>query len=83
MEYVLICQSLFVRINRSDELSVWRIKRSQLYMELLWNNPSIRNCHLALHWNPYGTPGGSVVLFLLNIREVFKIALEMMNPPSP
>ena len=22
MEYVLICQSLFVRINRSDELSV-------------------------------------------------------------
>ena len=31
MEYILIRQSLFVRINRSDELSVWRIKRSQLY----------------------------------------------------
>ena len=30
MEYVLIRQSLFVWINRSDELSVWRIKRSQL-----------------------------------------------------
>ena len=30
MEYVLIRQSLFVRINRSDELSMWRIKRSQL-----------------------------------------------------
>ena len=30
MEYVLIRQSLFVRINHSDELSVWRIKRSQL-----------------------------------------------------
>ena len=31
MEYVSIRQSLFVQINRSDELSVWRIKRSQLY----------------------------------------------------
>ena len=31
MEYILICQSLFVRINCGDELSVWRIKRSQLY----------------------------------------------------
>ena len=31
MGYVLICQSLFVWINRGDELSVWRIKRSQLY----------------------------------------------------
>ena len=30
MEYILIRQSLFVRINHSDELSVWRIKRSQL-----------------------------------------------------
>ena len=30
MEYVLIHQSLFVRINRSDQLSVWRIKRCQL-----------------------------------------------------
>ena len=30
MEYVLIRHSLFVRINRNDELSVWRIKRSQL-----------------------------------------------------
>ena len=30
MEYILICQSLFVRINCSDELSVWQIKRSQL-----------------------------------------------------
>ena len=32
MSYVLIHQSLFVWINRSDELSVWRIKRSQLYL---------------------------------------------------
>ena len=31
MEYVLIHQSLFARINQCDELSVWRIKRSQLY----------------------------------------------------
>ena len=31
MEYILIHQSLFVRTNCSDELSVWRIKRSQLY----------------------------------------------------
>ena len=31
MEYVIIRQRLFVRINRGDELSVWRIKRSQLY----------------------------------------------------
>ena len=31
MEYVLIHQSLFVQINHSNELSVWRIKRSQLY----------------------------------------------------
>ena len=30
MEFVLILQSLFVRISRRDELSVWRIKRSQL-----------------------------------------------------
>ena len=30
MEYVLICQSLFVQINHSDELSMWQIKRSQL-----------------------------------------------------
>ena len=30
MKYVLIRQSLFVRINCSDELSVWRIKRSEL-----------------------------------------------------
>ena len=38
MEYVLIRQSLFVRINRSDELSVWRIKCSQLYTALPgWN----------------------------------------------
>ena len=35
MEYVLIYQSLFVRINRSDELSMWRIKRSQLYSTCL------------------------------------------------
>ena len=32
MDYVLICQSLFVQINHSDELSVWRIKHSQLYV---------------------------------------------------
>ena len=32
MEYILIRQSLFIRINHSDELNVWRIKRSQLYM---------------------------------------------------
>ena len=31
MEYVLIRQSLLVRINCSNELSVWRIKCSQLY----------------------------------------------------
>ena len=31
MAYILIHQSLFVHINRSDELSVWQIKRSQLY----------------------------------------------------
>ena len=31
MEYVLIRQRLFVWINRSDKLSVWRINRSQLY----------------------------------------------------
>ena len=31
MEYVLIRQSLFVRINHSDELSMCQIKRSQLY----------------------------------------------------
>ena len=40
MEYVLICQSLFVQINRSDELSVWRIKCSQLcnkYIHLHFN----------------------------------------------
>ena len=30
MEGVLICQRLFVWINRSAELSVWRIERSQL-----------------------------------------------------
>ena len=34
MAYVLIRQSLFVRINHRDELSVWRIKRSQLYLSL-------------------------------------------------
>ena len=32
MEYVLISQSQFVQINRSDKLSVWRIKCSQLYI---------------------------------------------------
>ena len=32
MEYILIRQSLFVWINHGDELSVWRIKRSQLYI---------------------------------------------------
>ena len=31
MEYVLIRQNLFVQNNRSDELSMWRIKHSQLY----------------------------------------------------
>ena len=31
MEHILIRQSLFVRINHGDELSVWRIKHSQLY----------------------------------------------------
>ena len=31
MEYILIRQSLFVRINSSDELSVWWNKHSQLY----------------------------------------------------
>ena len=31
MEYVLICQSLFVWINHSDKLSVRWIKRSWLY----------------------------------------------------
>ena len=31
MEYILIRQSLFVRINHSDKLSMWKIKRSQLY----------------------------------------------------
>ena len=30
MEYVSIRQSLFARINCSDELSVWQIKHSQL-----------------------------------------------------
>ena len=35
MEYVLICQSLFVWINRSDELSVWWIKCSWLYSEIM------------------------------------------------
>ena len=30
MEYILIHQNLFVWINRSDELSMWWIKRSQL-----------------------------------------------------
>ena len=34
MAYVLIHQSLFVRINHSDELSVWRIKHSQLYIQV-------------------------------------------------
>ena len=32
MGYVLIHQSLFAQINHSDELNVWRIKRSQLYI---------------------------------------------------
>ena len=36
MEYVLIRQSLFVRINHSDKLIVWRIKRSQLYLEVFF-----------------------------------------------
>ena len=31
MECVLICQRLFAQMNCSAELSVWRIKRSQLY----------------------------------------------------
>ena len=31
MEYILIRQSLFVQIDHNDELSVGRIKRSQLY----------------------------------------------------
>ena len=39
MEYILIRQSLFVRINHCDELNVWQIKRSQLYVQwfiVLW-----------------------------------------------
>ena len=32
MAYIWICQSLSVQINRSDKLSVWRIKRSWLYI---------------------------------------------------
>ena len=35
MECILICQSLFVRINHSDELNVWRIKHSQLYTKTI------------------------------------------------
>ena len=35
MTYILICQSLFVRINHSDELSVRRIKHSWLYFQQL------------------------------------------------
>ena len=42
MVYVLIRQSLFVRINHSDELSVWRIKHSQLYKGHL--------AHILLEW---------------------------------
>ena len=34
MECVLIRQRLFVQINHSAELSVWRIKRSQLCVEV-------------------------------------------------
>ena len=37
MECVLICQSLSVRINHSDELSIQRIKRSWLYMHQIPN----------------------------------------------
>ena len=33
MECILIRHRLFVRINRSAELSVWRIKRSLLYVK--------------------------------------------------
>ena len=35
MKCVLIRQRRFVWINRSAELSVWRIKRSQLYYLVL------------------------------------------------
>ena len=40
MECVLIRQRLFVRINCSAKLSVWRIKRSQLYFKDEKTNPS-------------------------------------------
>ena len=42
MEYIFICESLFVRINHSDDLSVWRIKHSQLYLNIgIWYQDQI------------------------------------------
>ena len=37
MVYIIICQSLSVQINSSDELSILRIKCSWLYMTIALN----------------------------------------------
>ena len=45
MEYVLICQSLFVRINCSDELSIVHCSYSLIYYDVVEaNTPDATAC---------------------------------------